>query len=247
MTTLTTSTGGGATVGAYMQLLRRRKWVVLAALVIAPAVAYFVTSRQATHYQASADVLLLAPTTTNSSDPLAGIATLDSPDTLTTLARSTPVARLAIANGHLGMSPDTFLAETGMDFSPDGDIATFTATTPDPAPAPRVANAYAHAFVSYRYSSETAGLKEIEKTLEARLAATSKGAGRSALSQQLAIVEAELAVHVADARVLQPATDAAAVRPPTKRNVVLGVVLGLVRGGGHPNMIDPLDTTQRTL
>ena len=247
MTALNTSTGGGATAGAYLQLLRRRKWVVLAALLIAPAVAYAVTSRQATHYQASADVLLLASTTTNSTDPLANIATLDSPDTLTTLARSTPVARLAIANGHLGMSPDTFLAETGMFFSPDGDIATFTATTPDPAPTPRVANAYAHAFVRYRYSSETSGLKEIEKTLEARLAATSKGAGRSALSQQLAVVEAELAVHVADARVLQSATTAAAVRPPTKRNVVLGVVLGLVLGLGLAFLLDALDTRVRTI
>ncbi len=246
MTAFSTSSGGGATVGAYLQLLRRRWWLVLATLLIAPAVAYVVTSRQPTHYDASAQVLLLTPVTTSNSSfvqPLVPNTT----DTLTTLARSTAVAALAVSNGHLGISTGTFLAETGIYFSADENIAYFTATTPDAASAPRIANAYANAFVGYRYTSETAGLKQTEKAIQARMAKTPAGPGRAALAKELQQVEVALAIHVADARVLQRAAGAGEVRPKTKRNVALGLALGLVLGIGLAFLLEALDTRVRTI
>lgn len=244
MTFPNTPTAGGASVGAYLELLRRRLWLVLAAVLIAPAVAYAVTSRQATHYQATASVLLLT-SDTSSSNPIS-LAIPNTTDTLTALGRSTPVAELAVANGQLGVTAETFLAETGMGFSPDGDIATFTATTSTAAAAPLLANAYAHAFIRYRYSSETAGLKSIAKTLAARLEATPRGSGgRAALQHELQLVDTQLAVHFADARILQAALGADAIRPQTKRNVALGVVLGLVLGIGLALLLDALDTRVR--
>ncbi len=248
MTAFSTSigAGGGDTVRAYLHLLRRRWWLVLAVLLIAPAVAYVATSRQKTHYEASAQVLLLTQVATSNSNLVQPVIP-NTVDTLTTLARSTPVASLAVSNGHLGISTGTFLAETGLYFSPDGNIATFTATTPDAASAPRLANAYAHAFVGYRYTSETAGLKKTVKTIEARMATTPRGPGRTALAKELQQVEAALAVHVADARVLQSASGAAAIRPPTKRNVALGLALGLVLGIGLAFLLEALDTRVRTV
>jgi Mrp family chromosome partitioning ATPase len=246
MTAFSTPTGGGETIGAYLQLLRRRWWLVLAALVIAPSVAYVVTSRQATHYDATAQVLLLTPVVPTNSTLVQPVIA-NTTDTLTALARSTPVAELAVSDGRLGISPGTFLAETGISFSADETIAYFTATTPDAASAPRLANAYANAFVGYRYTSEIAGLKQTEKTIKARMARTSPGPGRSALARELQQVEIALAIHVADSRVLQEAAGAAEVRPPTKRNVALGLVLGLVLGIGLAFLLDALDTRVRTV
>lgn len=250
MTAFDTAPQSTVTVRAYLQLLWRRKWLVLAAVIVAPAVAYVLTSRQATNYQASAQVLLLNPTTTTATPSTSSFVQPVIPntiDTQTTLARSTPVAEIAVSQGRLGISPGTFLAETAIGFDPSGSIATFTATTPDAASAPLVANAYAHAYVNYRYSSETSGLNAMAKTLEQRLQATPRGAGRAAISTQLQEVEAERALHVADARVFQVAGGAAALRPPTKRNVALGLVLGLVLGLGLAFLLDALDTRVRSL
>jgi polysaccharide biosynthesis transport protein len=249
MTTFDNQTGSAVSVGAYLQLLRRRKWLVLAALLIAPAIAYALTARQTTHYQSSAQVLLLTPTTatvSTQSSPFQQMLIPNTFDTQIALARSTPVAELAVAHGHLGLSPDSLLAETAVSFSPSGSIATFTATTSDAASAPQIANAYAYAYVHYRQKSETSGLRAVEKTLVARLAKT-HGAARLALAAELQQVEAERAVPVADARIFQAASGAAASRPPLKRNVALGLVLGLVFGLGLAFLLDALDTRVRSL
>lgn len=249
MTAFDTASQSTVTVRAYVQLLWRRKWLVLAAVIVAPAIAYVFTARQATLYQASAQVLLLTPTTATAT-PTSGFVEPSIPntiDTQTTLARSTPVAELAISHGHLGIPVGTFLGETWLYFDASGSIATFGATTSDPASAPRIANAYAHAYVNYRYASETSGLKATAKTLETRLAATPRGAGRAALNAQLQQVIAAQALHVNDARVFQMASGASELRPPTKRNVALGLVLGLVLGLGLAFLLDALDTRVRSL
>ncbi len=250
MTAFDSSTQGTVTVRAYLQLLWRRKWLVLAAVIVAPAVAYVFTAREATHYFAAAEVLLLTPTTattSTSSNSFVQPVIPNTIDTQTLLARSTPVAELAISHGHLGISPGEFLAETGLGFDPSGSIVTTTATTSDAASAPRIANAYAHAYVNYRYASDTSGLKATARTLEARLKATPRGAGRVALAAELQQVDAAQALHVADARVFQVATGAATLRPPTKRNVALGFVLGLVLGLGLAFLLDALDTRVRSV
>ena len=158
MTAFDSSTQGTVTVRAYLQLLWRRKWLVLAAVIVAPAIAYVVTARETTRYLASAEVLLLTPTTATSATPANSFVQPVIPntiDTQTLLARSTPVAELAVTHGHLGISPGQFLAETSLGFDPSGSIVTFSATTSDAASAPRIANAYAHAYVNYRYASDT--------------------------------------------------------------------------------------------
>jgi len=248
VTAFDTAASGTVTVRAYMQLLWRRKWLVLAAVVIAPAIAYVATSRETTRYQAAAEVLLLNPPTTTANQPGSLVQPVipNTIDTQTALARSAPVAELAVTRGHLGISPGTLLGETWVAFDPSGSIASFGATTSDPASAPRIANAYAHAYVNYRYASETAGLKTEEKTLEARLSATPRGAGRAALNSELQQVAAERALHIADARVFQTAAGATGIHPPKKRNVALGLVLGLVLGLGLAFLLDALDTRVRS-
>jgi Mrp family chromosome partitioning ATPase/capsular polysaccharide biosynthesis protein len=251
MTAFDTAPQSTVTVRAYLQLLWRRKWLVLAAVIVAPAIAYVFTSREATTYQASAQVLLLNPPTATASTQSTGFFVLpvipNTIDTQTALARSSAVASLAVTDGHLGIPPGTFLGETSIAFDPSGTIVTLTATTPDAPTAPRIANAYARAYVKYRYANETSGLNAVAKTLQARLSATPRGAGRAAIATQLQEVRAEQALHVADARVFQLATGAGALRPPTKRNVALGLVLGLVLGLGLAFLLDALDTRVRSV
>lgn len=249
MTTIENAPQTTVTVRAYLQLLWRRKWLVLAAVIVAPAIAYVFTSRQATTYGASAEVLLLNPTTATAGQSPSSFPTQEIPntiDTQTALARSTPVAELAITRGHLGIPVGTFLGETWIAFDPSGSIATLGATTADAVSAPRIADAYAHAYVNYRYASETAGLKATAKTLQARLNATPRGAGRAAIAAQLQAVYNQQALHIPDARVFQQAAGASVQRPPTKRNVALGVVLGLVLGLGLAFLLDALDTRVRS-
>lgn len=248
MTTFDTSQST-VTLRAYLQLIWRRKWLVLAAVIVAPGVAYYFTARQPTHYQAAAQVLLLNPTTSTPSSNTTFVQPVipNTIDTQTTLARSTPVAALAIRSGRLGISEGAFLADTWLVFNQSGTIATFGSTTLDPASAPRIANAYARAYVNYRYASETSGLRAMAATLESRLNATPRGPGRAAIAGELQAVEAEQALHVADARVFQGASGAYALRPPTKRNVALGLVLGLVLGLGLAFLLEALDTRIRSL
>ena len=185
MTALDPAPQNTVTVRGYLQLLWRRKWLVLAAVIVAPAIAYVFTARQATHYVATAEVLLLNPVTAISPAATPAFSQPVIPntaDTQTALARSTPVASLAVSIGHLGIAPGTLLGETNVGFSPSGDIVYFTATSQDAASAPRIANAYAAAYVRYRYTSETSGLRAEEKTLEAGLKATPHGAARAAIA-----------------------------------------------------------------
>ncbi|HVS85367.1 MAG TPA: division plane positioning ATPase MipZ [Gaiellaceae bacterium] len=235
-----------ATIADYLRVLRRRWWLVLVAAVVAPAAAYAVTSRQDVHYQASAQVLLLTAGSALPTNSPSLPSVPNTPATQTVLARSPAIAQQAIDIGHLPLSPGAFLAATSIDFSSDGNIVDFSASTKAPELAPQLANAYARAYIHYRYTSQTSGLETLRKTLEARLAASPSGAVRGAIGAQLQAIETQEAVHTADARLFQRAEGAATVEPPTRRNTAIGLALGLVLGIGLAFLLEALDTRIRS-
>ena len=55
----------GRPMADYVRVIRRGWWIVLATLVLVTAVTYFVSSRQAPLFQATADDLISAPDLTN--------------------------------------------------------------------------------------------------------------------------------------------------------------------------------------
>jgi Mrp family chromosome partitioning ATPase/capsular polysaccharide biosynthesis protein len=236
-----------STLRDYLQVVRRRKWVIVQAVVIVPVAALAFSLAQQSKYRASAEVLISQQdlsaqlTGTQSTPPNANDL-----QTQAELARVPAVARRAIGSLHLAMTPATFLAQTSASASTTSNLISFSATNHDPALASRMATAYAQAYVRYRFASETAPIEAARKDLAKRIADTPHGALRNTLLEKEQTLAEMVALRTSDASVVREAGAAAQTAPRTKRNTLLGFVLGVFLGIGLAFLRESLDTRVRS-
>jgi Mrp family chromosome partitioning ATPase/capsular polysaccharide biosynthesis protein len=238
-----------ATLRDYLQVARRRKWLIVQAVVVVPLAALAFSLTQQAQYKATAQVLVSAEdlgaalTGTQTQAPSNSTTDLQ---TQAELARVPAVAARAIRALHLSMTPGELLAQTSASASTTSNILTFTATDHDAAKAARLATAYARAYVRYRFASETAPIEAAKKGLEKRIAATPRGALRNTLIENEQKLDELTALKTNDASVVKNATGATQTAPRTKRNVVLGLLLGIFLGIGLAFLREALDTRVRS-
>jgi len=245
------------TLREFLHVVQRRKWIVLQTLVLVVAVVVGISIRQPKLYQAQARVLLSWQNLANS---LTGVSTGptvgNQPDraaqTQASVARTTAVASQVLAQvPHSGLTTGQFIADSSVTPNPNADVLIFEVTSRNPALARRLVNEYAYQYTVYRRQLDTASILRARAGIKAELAklatqgSSASGQLRADLEnrdQTLATMEA---LQTSNASVLQTAQGAHQTQPRTKRNALLGVVVGLVLGIAFAYLWETLDTSVR--
>jgi capsular polysaccharide biosynthesis protein len=243
------------TLADYLSILWRRKWILVALPLVAGIVAYAITDNGTPAYQANALVLLnradVVSGVTNTQDP----AVFDSTRFLTTqanIARSPALAnRVADASDIPGLTAGAVLGSSTVTPEPDSDLLRFSVSTPNPDAAVRIANTYATEFTKFKTELDTVrvdnALREIRsrlRSLEAR--GQSEGAAYQALTQYQSQLMIGRLLLTDSASVLEPAAGASEIGATPQRNMIAGVLLGLVLALGIAFVAEALDRRVRT-
>jgi Mrp family chromosome partitioning ATPase/capsular polysaccharide biosynthesis protein len=247
---------GAATLRDYLHVVRRRKWIILLAAIVVPVTAGALASRQAVTYQASADVLLsrqnLAATLAGTPDPNAGLSSTEIVQTQAELARVPLIADRVLRRVQLrSRSAPAFLAQSSVAPRDNTDILSFTVTDSDPGLVVRLANAYALEYTIYRRGLDTASITDARRLIAHQIAmlraqGTTSGTVYDSLVEKSQQLRTMAALQGSNATVVRPADGATRLGPHTKRDAVLGLILGLGLGIGLAFLRDGLDTRVRS-
>jgi capsular polysaccharide biosynthesis protein len=246
-------TGEEGILREWLSVVSRQRWIVLLALVVAPLLAVVVSHSEQRMYQATAEVLV------NEQNPSASVLNLANaaaspPDryaaTQASLARVAPVAEMAVkAAGIPGHRAGELLANSSVSADPNADLLTFSVSDPVPAYAVRLADAYAKQFTVYRQKLDTAALaRAIADTRRKLETIADAGGSRSALYLQLETNERDLqALQTlqgagSSAVVVDRPASASQISPKTKRNLILGLLVGVALGLLVAFLRESLDT-----
>ncbi|WP_445148157.1 hypothetical protein [Baekduia sp. Peel2402] len=201
-----------------------------------PVVAAFAFSRkQEAMYQGTASVLLnqqnlaaalsgLPQQSSSSNDAIREI------ETQASVARSINVAKL-VTKADSSVDPDALLSNSSVAVARNADVLLFKAQDHDPSRAIDLANAYAQAFTAYRRQLDTRAVQTAKRGVVKRLQQLEDDNSRSRLRNTLEEKKEQLdtleALQTANATVDNPARGAVKVAPKTKRNVALGLFVGI--------------------
>jgi capsular exopolysaccharide synthesis family protein len=244
----------GSRRGELDHLLRairgRRDLILLCALVV-PLVALALSLTQQKRYSATAGLLfrdaqldqklfnssVLPP----SSDPAREAATNSDLVGLEAIAQRTATA--------LGGRETPGAVAGAISTSPEGqsNIVNITATDPNPAFAARLANTYAQQFIAFRRDADRAKIADAQQLVQTQLnelrrsgeAGSPSGVSLQGRAEELGILAS---LQTGNAELVQPAhVPTSPSSPKTKRNAVLGVLLGLLLGIAAALLLERLD------
>jgi tyrosine-protein kinase len=241
----------------WLSVLRRQKWILLLPVVVVPLIALVASHGQQHLYQASADVLV------NQQNPTAAALNLNTnlatpPDryaaTQASLARVGTVAQMAVNAANVPhRTAAGLLANSSVSANLNVDLLKFSVTDPIPAVARRLANAYAKQFTVWRRRLDTAALStavaDARRKLKAIVAAGNSG---SPLFLRLSSRERDLEelqtlqAAGSSAVVVGSAGGTSLVQPKTRRNLLLGIIVGLALGVVLAFLRESLDTRVRS-
>jgi Mrp family chromosome partitioning ATPase len=234
-------------------------------VVLAMAAAYVFSARQAKLYTASVQVYVSSqdysaaviggPTNTTKQDPSRNL------DTLAQVAKNEPMAEATLNAAHVSdMSANALLAKEVVSPNPSADVLTFSVTHHDPDVARALANAWAAEFMSAHAKSQKiaigTAIKPVQddvNQLKHQLAGQPFGKQDPTTRQELQVELSKLqdlknlvSLQGHTLSVVAPATSAELTQPKTKRNIVLGFVLGSVFGIIFIFVANALDSRVRT-
>ena len=229
-----------------LNIMRRRKLVFLAALIVVPLVALLVSLSQENQYTATATLLFqgsnesgeVAARQAATNSELVGLPVVADQTAKELGDRVTGPAVLASISVEVG--------------STLADIGKISATTKSPALSARIANAYSRAFIKFKRKAERSQVQQAVSLVESSLAALSPaelaGERGQGLQERLARLKVQRALQTGKAVLVQPATPPSAPSSPkTRRNVVLGIILGAILGFGLAALFERIDRRMRTV
>lgn len=242
-----------STLRVFLRTVRRRKLTVAVTTAVVVLAAITLSLRQGDLFEASAEVFLsrqnLMAVLTDTPDPFTNQSPDRNAQTQAYLALQPDVARrtLAATNLQRELSLGALLARTRVTPRPNGDLLVFRVRDGDADRAARLATAYAQEFTEYRRELDTAALVQAREDVDRELAGLdAAGSDRGALYSSLVQKQQQLrtmeALQTANAVVVRRAESAEQVAPRTKRNAILGLVLGLLLGIGLAFLRATLDT-----
>jgi non-specific protein-tyrosine kinase len=245
------------TLADYLAIVRRRKWIIVLPLLLAPAMAVMLSSRQQSLYQASAQIYVkradIAAAVAGVTDPTLQVDPVRFLQTQASVARDPKLAeRVVAAAGVPGISARALLGSSSVSPDPNADLLNIAVTNEKPEVAVRLANAYADQFTKYQTDLDTARINLALERVRARIkslrshgVSIDSPAYATLLDSQtrLETVGIQLANNT---QVLQPAEGAGKIRPRTRRNGILGLLLGGILGVGLAFVAEALDRRVRS-
>jgi capsular exopolysaccharide synthesis family protein len=233
-----------------LRVVRRRRLVILQAVILVPLIALGFSLLQGKQYTATATLFFRQPPTTlgrSSSvvDPTREAATNGE-------LVSLPVVAERAAGSLPGVSPEEVLGSVSVSPSENADTATIAATTGDPELSAEMANAYGDAYIVFRRNADRGQVQDAinlaEKSLEELTPVGQEGAEGAALRRQLDELKLTQALQTGGAELVQQASPPGSPSSPqVKRNVVFGLLLGLLFGLGLAFLLDRIDRRVRTI
>lgn len=228
-----------------LRVLRRRWVVVLVAALAVPIAAYLVSSSQEEKYTATA-TLLFESSSANPIEPGRQTATNEALAVLPVVAERTAEKLPDVS---------TFEILESISASSENnttDVATISATSTSPQLAARIANAYSRAYIEFRRESEQSQVQQaidlVERSLS-EIPPTERGASQAArLEAKLNSLEVQQALQTGKTQLVQPAgVPSVPSSPKTKRNVVVGIVFGLLLAVALAALLERVDRRVRSV
>jgi capsular exopolysaccharide synthesis family protein len=228
-----------------LRVLRRRKFVILAALISVPLFAFVYSSAQTKEYTASATLLFESESEAGVPEASREAATNEALAALPAVA-SKAAKELGAELGEVLGSVEVAAANE------NANVTSISATNESPERAAEIANAYSKAYIAFRRESDRSAVKEsiavLEKRLEELPVSEQNGPKGELLREQLNQLEVEEALQTGKTSLVQEASPPSSPsKPKTKRNVLLGIVFGIILGLGLAAVIERLDRHVRSV
>jgi Mrp family chromosome partitioning ATPase/capsular polysaccharide biosynthesis protein len=249
---MTTTANRSEGLRHYLDIVRKHKRIAIAATIIVPLAAFLFSVRQAPEYQATAEVLLSGenfpadlggvPNTTGQQFPERDV------ETQAGLARSPAVVERTLkAANRRDLSIDALLASSSVTPKTNSDFLEFSVVSNNAVAAARLATEYARQFTRYRLELDTTPTRRAREQLQRRIQQLRhNGETDSALYSNLLSKEQELAtfeaLQTSKTFLVHEARGAIQVQPRTRRNTVLGLMLGVLLALGLVAIAHALDT-----
>lgn len=247
------ATGDEGVLEQALRILRRRKLVFLQALVIVPLIAFALSVSQDEQYTATATLLFRqAPQgllgeggDSGFVDPAREAATNDELVGL-------PVVADRAASGIDGVTGDDVLNSVSIDSGGEADIARISATAGSADLAAAIANAYGSAYIEFRREADRTQVQQAIDLVNASIAALPPdelaGEQGEVLQNRLDRLQLAQALQTGKAELVQPAEPPGAPSgPKTRRNAMLGLILGGLLGFGLAALLERIDRRVRTV
>ena len=243
-------------------ILRRRSWIILLAVVITTASAALFASRQATLYEASAQVFVNPNAQGASGGGTAADVQSRFLSTDAQLVHTPAVAAAAIhQSGVTSISVGRLLSESTVEADASTNILTVKVSGADPNIARLLANSYANAIadetkllaaesvqgaIDHLRSSIAAVNRQITAARNAGSAATSLHQRLNIYLRQLDVEQQLQLTQPVVAKVSLPAQGATQTQPKPRRTIGIGLPLGLVLGCTFAFVRETFDTRVRS-
>ena len=187
----TTTDGGGPDLMEYFHLLWSWAWLIVLTSALAGAITFLISTRQPPTYEASAWLLVSAPSTISGVDPTTGTNSMQTlTSTYSQMLTDPSVLAGVIQQLNLRTTPEELAQSISVEAPPNTQLLQITAEDSNPQRAAEIANAMARVFAarvqdlrSRRYASIRDGLVAQVSDMEQQITST---------SSQIAAMEQEL-------------------------------------------------------
>lgn len=229
-----------------LRVIRRRKLVILLALISVPLAAFSYSSQQQKEYRATATLLFESPENVTieasrvaaTNEALAGLPAI--------------AVRTAESLGERDAAPEILSSVSAGSVNEMANLTEISATTTSPRRSAQIANAYSRAYVAFRREADQSQAIQAIQSIERRLKQLSLGAAAGiqgqTLRERLNQLEVQRISEIGRTELVQPASPPSSPSSPrTKRNVLLGILAGLLLGFGLAALLERIDRGASTV
>lgn len=240
---MTNSEGG---LDYVLRVLRRRKVAILVSLISVPLAAFIYSAQQQKEYTATATLLFESPE--NATIEVSRLAATNE-----ALAGLPAVAqRTAEDLREPNATQEILKSVSAGSVNEMANLTKISATTTSPQRSAEIANAYSRAYVDFRREADqsqvTQAIESIEKRLKQLSPEEASGVQGESLRERLNELEVERVSETGRTELVQQAgVPSSPSKPRTKRNILLGLLAGILLGFGLAALLERIDRGATTL